>query len=311
MGALRFSLFGKLRAQIGEYELADLDVRKAQELLCYLLLQRNRPHAREALAALFWGDATTTQSKKYLRQALWQLQSWLESRQAGVQAALFTTDPEWIYVELQPNVWIDVMEFEAAFASVRETPGQQLTAEQAEKLKQALPLYRADLLEGWYSDWCIYERERLQTMYLAILERLMGFCEAQREYETGVFYGLQILRYDRARESTHRRLMRLHTLAGDRTAALRQYQVCVSALADELDVEPAASTTTLYQMIRTDQFDEHIPTLSPGRRAASSVDAPWLAAMDRLKQLQHTLAGLNGQIDQCVQAFEQALSLQD
>jgi DNA-binding SARP family transcriptional activator len=311
MGSLHLSLFGKLRVQIGEYELADLDVRKAQELLCYLLLQRNRPHAREALAALFWGDTTTAQSKKYLRQTLWQLQSWLESQQPGVQAALFTTDPEWIYVELQPNVWLDVIEFEAAFASVRETPGQQLTVDQAERLKQVLPLYRGDLLEGWYSDWCIYERERLQTMYLAILERLIGYCEAQRTYETGVLYGLQILRYDRARESTHRRLMRLYALAGDRTAALRQYQACVSALADELDVEPAANTVTLYQMIRADQFNEHVTASAPGRRTASSLDASWLAAMDRLKQLQHTLAGLNGQIDQCVLAFEQAISLQD
>ena len=36
-------------------------------------------------------------------------------------------------------------------------------------------------------------------------------------------YGARILHCDRARERTHRRLMRLHFLAGDRTAALRQY----------------------------------------------------------------------------------------
>jgi DNA-binding SARP family transcriptional activator len=239
------------------------------------------------------------------------LQSWLESQQPGVQAAIFTTDPEWIHVELQPQVWIDVKEFETAFSAVRETPGQQMNAEQAQQLQQAVQLYRSDLLEGWYSDWCIYERERLQTMYLAMLERLIGYCEAQQEYETGVLYGLQVLRYDRARESTHRRLMRLYALAGDRTAALRQYQSCVSALGEELGVEPAASTITLYQLICADRFDESTMAPPARRRPDPLVDASWLAAIERLRQLQHSLTGLNGQIEQCVQAFEQAISLQD
>ncbi|NIN69138.1 MAG: hypothetical protein GTO63_31510, partial [Anaerolineae bacterium] len=81
---------------------------------------------------------------------------------------------------------------------------------------------------------CLYERERLQNMYLAILDKLVSYSEVQGAYEAGLGYGSRILSYDGARERTHRRLMRLYYLAGDRTAALRQYDSCVEALRREL-----------------------------------------------------------------------------
>lgn len=74
----------------------------------------------------------------------------------------------------------------------------------------------------------------------------MAHCQAHGEYEMGLFHGAQILAYDRARERTHRRLMYLHYLAGDRAAALRQYERCVAALEEELCVSPDQGTCNLY-----------------------------------------------------------------
>ena len=55
-----------------------------------------------------------------------------------------------------------------------------------------------DLIETLYSDWCIYERDRLQLVYLAMLEKLMGYCEDRQRYPQGIAYGQRILRYDPA-----------------------------------------------------------------------------------------------------------------
>src|SRR5262249_45023608 len=148
------------------------------------------------------------------------------------------------------ELWFDVLLFEQAFALVQDVPGRQLVASSAQVLKTAEELYRGKLLEGWYSDWCLYERERLQHMYLAMLDKLMEYSEAHQEYETGQTYGMRALRYDRARERTHRRMMRLQYLAGDRTAALYQYERCAAALQEELGVQPAQSTVVLYEKIR-------------------------------------------------------------
>jgi two-component SAPR family response regulator len=129
------------------------------------------------------------------------------------------------------SLWLDVEVFERAFMLVQRQRGADSTRAHVESLQEAVQLYRGDLLEGWYQDWCLYERERLQNMYLVMLDKLMCHCEAMREFELGLFYGSQILRYDRAHERTHRQLMSLQYLSGDRTAALRQFERCVAALA--------------------------------------------------------------------------------
>ena len=39
-------------------------------------------------------------------------------------------------------------------------------------------------------------------MYLAMLDKLLSYSEAQHDYATGLLYGAQILRYDRAGKHT-------------------------------------------------------------------------------------------------------------
>src|SRR6188474_2572049 len=77
--SLRFRLFGKFTAHHDAGLLKGIEASKDQELLSYLLIHRDRPHSREALASLLWGDTSTEKSKKYLRQALWHLHAALNS----------------------------------------------------------------------------------------------------------------------------------------------------------------------------------------------------------------------------------------
>ncbi|MBV7335343.1 bacterial transcriptional activator domain-containing protein [Chloroflexi bacterium TSY] len=258
MNTLHVSLFGKFQIHQAQYPVVGLDARKVQELLCYLLVYKNRSHCREELAALLWGDKTTSHSKKYLRQALWQLQSILNPESDSCQQVLLV-DPEWVHVNPNVNIWIDTVEFENAFACVQSILASELDRERVQTLHTAVQLYQGDFLEGWYQDWCIYERERYQSIYLAMQEKLLAYCEAQDDYESGMIHGHYILRYDRAQERTHRRLMRLHYRAGNRTSALRQFQSCVAALDEELGVGPAQSTLELYEQIRSDQLDKVKP----------------------------------------------------
>jgi DNA-binding SARP family transcriptional activator len=257
MSVLEVRLFGQVRVEWDGRRLEDLSA-KTLELLCFLLLHRDRAHTREALAAVLWPEASVSLSKKYLRQTLWQLHSRLAAlsggQQAGIEASLLTLNPGWVRLNHQAGWWLDVAVFERAYVLCRETAGRDLTDLQVQDLEAAVGLYQGDLIESWYQDWCIYERDRLQLTYLAMLERLMGHCEARARYAKGVEYGQSILRYDPARESTHRQLMRLHYWSGDRTTALRQYDRCAAAVAEQFNVEPSRETATLYQQIRTDSL---------------------------------------------------------
>jgi hypothetical protein len=112
----------------------------------------------------------------------------------------------------------------------------------------------------------------------------------------------------RARERTHRRLMRLHYLNGDRAAALRQFEQCAAVLKEELSANPSKGTVELYEKILADQLDEPkpVPSLTEVSLEISEFLLPTL--LNRLVQLQATLSDLQNQVGQSIQAVEQALA---
>ena len=308
MCKLQISLFGKFCLQADENILYSLETRKAEELLCYLLLYRDRPHPRENLADVLWGEISSSQSKNYLRKTLWQLQSGLETILENSDCPrILLIDGEWIQVNSEADLCLDISVLEEVYSHVRGRLGRALTEIEVQSLEEAVSLYRGDLLEGWYYDWCLYERERLQHLYLALLDKLMDYCEAFRLYENGLSYGEKILRHDRARERTHRRLMRMYYLAGDRTAAIRQYRKCVEALQEELGVEPAKRTRMLLSMIQTDQLDEKLPQPLAEPGDSEEQKDPLMRVFSRLMIFQDTLTQLQASLYKDIQAVRKSM----
>src|SRR6266702_247862 len=307
MSRLSIQLFGKFCVRRNEQVLEDFDARKVQELFCYLLLHRDHSLPRETLASLLWPDTITIQSKKSLRHALWQLQSALFSDTEPNNESVLRVDPEWVQLNAEADIWLDVALFEQTYHLVQRVPGQELESQAAQKLQEAVQLYQGALLEGWYQDWCLLERERLQSLYLAMLDKLMSYCEVIHDYETGLLYGMRIMCYDRARERTHRRMMRLYYLLGDRAEALRQYERCAAALEEELGIHPSKSTTAIYRQIQADQLDE--PTLTPVEVDTSpEVPAPpLLEILSHLSHLQRSLTELQNEVQQSIQTVELTL----
>lgn len=275
MPQLSINLFGKVCLRCNGQILVGFDAHKVQELFCYLLLHRDHAHPRELLANLLWSESFTVQSKQYLRQTLWKLQNALDRQSQASNGHLLRVEPDWVDLDSR-DLWLDVAVIEQAYTPAQDTQGRDLDIDRARNLQGAVQLYKGDLLENWYQDWCLYERERLQNIYLAILDKLTSYCEAHEEFETGIVYGTRILFFDRASEHTHRQLMRLQYLAGNRTRALRQYERCIVALDEELSVKPAKSTIALYDQIRADQLQ----VLSPGPPCSMIDREPSAAALD-------------------------------
>ena len=191
---------------------------------------------------------------------------------------------------------MDIAVFDAAYESTKSIHGRDLKAEQVAALDGALKLYRGQLLEGWFYDWCIYERERLHDIYLSLLDKLLGYSEAHNDYNTGMAYGSMVLRWDPARERTHRRLMRLQYATGRRTEALRQFQVCVDALREDFGVTPGRHTMLLHEQIRNNLPVEELANVdSPSLQQTGSVIDDAAAGLDQVEKTLHTL---QNQIDQ-------------
>ncbi|MFU8887929.1 MAG: AfsR/SARP family transcriptional regulator [Trueperaceae bacterium] len=262
---LRFVLFGRLHIVGGDHATLELAGHEAAKLLAYLLLHRDRSHWREHLAHQLWDDGSTRDSLKHLRHALWKLHT-----AVPVLRSLVRAEREWIHFDA-PDAWIDVAAFERAFAEARDRPGFDLDPDCANRLSDAAGLYTGDLLIGWDAEWCALERERLQNVYLLLLDKLMDHALQHALPEVGLGYGAASLAVDPARESTHQRLMGLHYLSGNRTAALRQYGRCVRRLWDDLVVRPGRRTESLREAIEADRGDQVLTSL---RSRSLQVDEP-------------------------------------
>jgi DNA-binding SARP family transcriptional activator len=216
------------------------------------------------LAGVLWEKADPVQARKYLRQALWQVQSTLKDIIGKYADKLLTQEREWIQLNSCEYLLLDIALFEDAIRECQEVDGTSLSDLQRESLNRAVALYSGELLEGCYQDWCIYERERLQSQYLYALDKLVACCLANHLVDSGLNYASRILQCDPAEEQAHYHKMYLYWIAGHRTKALRQYQCCRKIIMQELGIQPSQQIKNLYDRIKTDEFhpsSNHEPTL--------------------------------------------------
>ena len=209
---------------------------KAQSLLAYLVAHRDRPQGRDHLAEIFWGDRPEHNARRSLATALWQIRRCLP----GDEFILADT----ANVQLNPHraFWLDVAEFEK-LARTRTAPAH------VSALQQAVALYCGEFLDGFYDDWVLSERYRLESLYCDALAGLMAAREALGEHEAVLAVALRLLEQDSLREDAHRAAMRAYCRLGQRQAALAQYGRCQEMLRAELGIEPMAETLALRQAI--------------------------------------------------------------
>ncbi|MDI7277511.1 MAG: BTAD domain-containing putative transcriptional regulator [Anaerolineae bacterium] len=286
---LEVRLFGTGQVSYGSRSLPGFPNQQCHFLLCYLLLNRRRPHQREQLAAVFWNEYPANVSRKYLRNAIWRLRGALES--VGVQPDQYLAlDDGSVCFAPKGEYWLDVQAFEATVTRYQNVASYELSAEQAAALAEAVDLCCGDLLEGVYEDWCLYDRERLRLLHLDALGRLVAFCGTHGAYERGLAYGERILARDNTREKVHRQMMQLYWLSGQRDRALAQYERCSEALRETLGIAPLPETQRLYEQMARGHCD---PTRWPAfRRRVPEPVPPGASASEQAALHIRNLQGL-------------------
>ncbi|MCB9010155.1 MAG: hypothetical protein H6656_22755, partial [Ardenticatenaceae bacterium] len=262
---LKIHVLGSPILQFGERPLtADLISLKGQALLVYLAVTQ-RPHARTSLAGLLWGDLPEGSARANLRLTLSKLRKILP------ETVLHTTRLD---VALA-NFWLDAAEFERRL----ETGDWRLGQSPVSNLQSPFALYRGDFLTGFdlpnapeFETWAEGVQERLRQTAVTHLYQLVETAVHTQQAAPGIQAARQLLTIEPWHEETHRQLMHLLAAAGQRSAALTQYETCRRLLADELGVEPASETQSLYQELLDDKVTRwqgdkaspsHLVTLSP------------------------------------------------
>jgi DNA-binding SARP family transcriptional activator len=98
MNSLQVSLFGRFAVRWGKRALCGFEPNKVQELLAYLLLNRDKPQHREVLAGTLWSDVHTNQSRRYLSKTLWQLQIALNAALPSLADRFLIVEADWIKI---------------------------------------------------------------------------------------------------------------------------------------------------------------------------------------------------------------------
>lgn len=189
-------------------------------LLAWLALEGPTPRGR--LAALLWPDSEAEAARNTLRQRLFQLKRQLGADLVVGQASLALAD----------GVSHDLDEADEVLADTPLDPGPELAA------------------------WLTQQRERRRGRVRHSLAELADMAEHARDYDDALSHARELLALEPLSEDAHRRLIRLHYLAGDRSAALLAFDRCEQVLKDEVGTRPSADTLALLGAV---ELSRHLP----------------------------------------------------
>ena len=264
---------------------------KVRALLAYLVVEADRPHRRESLAALLWPEQPESTALHNLRQSLSLLRQALGDETA---TSLLTVTTKTVELRLDDSVRVDVTDFTRLIRECGHHAHRRLEACPAcqTRLRDAARLYRGEFLAGLsvadsveFEEWRLFTQETLHREALDVLSHLVSYHTRRAEYRPAADYLRRQLALAPWREEAHRDLMRLLALSGERSAALVQYQTCRKVLAQELGVEPAPETQALWQAIRSGQpLDASASPVAP-RSVRSPLQAPLTPLIGREVEL--------------------------
>jgi DNA-binding SARP family transcriptional activator len=184
---------------------------------------------------MFWPDSGDERARAALSRAIYFLR-----RELGEGIIVARGDEITVGSE---RLWCDAAAFEQLF-------------EQG-KPREALELYRGDLLPGFFTadangfeEWLERERARMRESASAAAWELTGAAEAKGNLALAAHWARRAVELAPFREAGIRRLLGLLDALGDRAGAVHAYEEFAAQLQAELELEPAPETTELVSEIR-------------------------------------------------------------
>lgn len=225
-----------LRDRDGREPRSILSRTKRVALLTYLALATPRGfHRRDTLLALFWPELDQDRARRALRQALYVV------RKAATDGALLSRGDEEVALDWD-LIWCDAAVFDELLDERR--------------LKEALELYKGDLLEGFHLSGCL-EFERWLAAERARLKRraaeaAWSLAEEARDDGAAVeaaSWARRAASLSPGDEGTVRRVIELLDQLGDRAGAIQEYEAFAERLREDYDAEPAPETRGLMDAV--------------------------------------------------------------
>ena len=257
---LEVRLLGEFEVRLDDH-VVELPSRPAQLLLSYIILHPGIEHPRARLAGVLWPEASESNARNNLRQALWRIR-----RALGVAkrtASLWiVASPSGIEFVWGSDCWLDAAVLENEAGGILST----------EELQEIVSLYRGELLPGFYEDWVVLTRTRLHAAFERKMQMLMEKLVQEGRWPEVLTWGERWISLGEAPEPAFRAMMVAHGSLGDTSGVGAVFQRCRLALREQLGVDPSEETTTLYaRLIRREGEAGRTP---PEPARSTSAPAP-------------------------------------
>jgi DNA-binding SARP family transcriptional activator/predicted ATPase len=244
---LTLTLLGYPSAVLESTPVVDFISQKALALVAYLAVEP-RPHSREALATLLWGELPPERASSNLRQALHNVQKLLPNALL-VNRLSVQWNPEY-------PLRLDV----AALESAAPLSDAEVIGLHQGDFFEGLSFGDADTLE----QWILTRREGYRVAYTHRLEQHIQAAYGRRDWPTLEQLVARAIAHDALDERPYRMLWRTLARRGDISNALSSAQTLRQTLDRELGVPPSAETETLERRLRLAQADalHNLPSVS-------------------------------------------------
>jgi predicted ATPase/DNA-binding SARP family transcriptional activator len=257
MPHLTISLLGSLQVSIAGQAVGGFAYNKARALLAYLAVEAHHPQQRDTIVGWLWPDLPDAAARTNLRQVLTSLRDTIGPGDPSAPFLLTTRGT----VQFNPasDYVLDVTRFAALLDECARHRHRHISRcpACAAHLAEAVQLYRGDFLAQFpsvdsapFEEWLVVKRETLHQRAVEALSHLAHYYERWGDTAQARQVLTRLIELEPWDEAAHVHLMRLLYYAGQRGAALAQYEACRRILADQFNVEPIATTQQLYEQIR-------------------------------------------------------------
>ncbi|WP_313892343.1 BTAD domain-containing putative transcriptional regulator [Psychrobacillus sp.] len=247
---LIIQLLGPFSLFIGHEEVRDKQWQrdKAKELFVYLYLQKHRFVPKEELMRVVWGEGEEKAIDRDFKVALNALLKVIEPKRLPREDSFFILRKQSMY-RLNPDALI-ISDMDS-FYNYADMGINELNPNVSKDiLLKAVKLYKGMLFEDKMAiEWISHDREKIQLLYIAVLERLAQTCTRLKEFEKTIYWAEKLLRIDQTWEEAYRLLMYAYYQLQNRSQSVKWYERCVAVLEQELSIEPMKTTVQMYEMI--------------------------------------------------------------
>lgn len=113
----------------------------------------------------------------------------------------------------------------------------------------AIRLYVGEYMSNLYQSWCDEELGNLQNLQLHSLKQVGRYLLDRNQPDNALSYFRNALKIDEYSEELYIDIMRCHVASGNKKSVEEEYQRLQKPLREELNSNPRAETTRIYQTL--------------------------------------------------------------